>query len=284
MPQESVKNNKSVDVLLSRPFLKRSESVAMSPLISIDESTSARLVHDMNHQGFASLENALDEAALSNLRAYVEEQATRHNNQYFAYHGYPALAGSALAAFGKTPEFKELLSRMHKQGNGHDAPSDEIFPVLRCVQGGTGRKESNAFHYDATVLTVLVPIFTPQEGEQRGDLILFPNLRRVRRWVLVNVIEKALFQNALCRKFISACIDRKILKPATLRIVPGNVYFFWGYRSLHANQACDPAFRRATALFHYGDPHAGSLVTRWILKLNQRRARKVITRTDAPLS
>ena len=256
----------------------------MSPLIHIDEATSARLVNDMNTQGHATLEGALTEDGLNQLRAYVEQQAARHNNQYFAYHGYPALAGSALAALGKSPEFKAMLARLHAQGTGREAASDEIFPVLRCVQGGTGRKESNAFHYDATLVTMLVPIFTPDQGEERGDLILFPNLRKVRSWVLVNVLEKTLFQNALCRKFISACIDRKILKPSTLRVVPGNVYFFWGYRSLHANQPCDPAFRRATSLFHFGDPHAGSLVTRLILKLNQHRARKVVARTDAPLS
>ncbi|MGY4491006.1 hypothetical protein [Pseudomonas sp. TE3610] len=256
----------------------------MSSLIDVDEATSTRLVNDMNRQGFAVLEHALDEAALLELRAYVDQQAARHNNQYFAYHGYPALAGSPLAKLGNTPAFKSLLVRLHAKGRGRPAASDEIFPVLRCVQGGTGRKESNAFHYDATLLTLLMPIFTPTEGSERGDLILFPNLRRTRSWVMINVLEKFIFQNALCRKLISTCIDRGLLKPITLPVVPGNVYFFWGYRSLHANQPCDPAFRRATALFHFGDPHAGSFITRLILKLNQHRARKVIARTDTPLS
>ena len=73
----------------------------MSPLISIDENTSARLVHDMNHQGFATLENALSEDALGNLRAYVEEQAARHNNQYFAYHGYPGAGRQRPGGIGK---------------------------------------------------------------------------------------------------------------------------------------------------------------------------------------
>jgi len=256
----------------------------MSPLIQIDETTSARLVDDMNTHGYATLENALSEDALADLRTYVDQQAIRHNNQYFAYHGYPALAGSALATLGKSPEFKALLARMHTLACGREAASDEVFPVLRCVQGGSGRRESNAFHYDATLLTMLVPIFTPDQGEERGDLILFPNLRKVRSWVFINVIEKALLQNKLCRKLISACIHRNLLKPATFHVVPGHIYFFWGYRSLHANQACDPAFRRATALFHFGDPHAGSPVTRLILKLTQHRARKVIARTDTPLS
>jgi hypothetical protein len=146
--------------------------------------------------------------------------------------------------------------------------------VLRCVQGDSGRRESNCFHYDASLVTVLLPIEIPQQGVDCGDLIIFPNLRRVRSNVLFNVLEKALLQNALSRKLISAAIRRKLLQPKKLQLVPGNLYLFWGYRTLHANESCDPANRRATAIFHYGDPHAGSLATRLILKLNQRRARR----------
>lgn len=251
----------------------------MSHLFTLDESTSQRLANDMNRFGFGVLENALTPDVLGELRNYVETQAARHNNQYFAYHGYGALADSPLAAAGMSAEFREQLARLHEQGSGQQAPSSQIFPVLRCVQGNSGRKESNAYHFDATLLTLLVPIFTPQEGKDRGDLVMFPNLRKVRASVLVNALEKALFQNRLSRRLLAWCIDRGWAKPKLLRIVPGNVYFFWGYRSLHANQPCDPAFRRATALFHYGDPHAGSLTTRLILKLNQHRARKAVARS-----
>jgi hypothetical protein len=32
-------------------------------------------------------------------------------------------------------------------------------------------------------------------------------------------------------------------------MIPGNLYFFWGYRTVHANEACDPDKIRATALW-----------------------------------
>jgi hypothetical protein len=115
-------------------------------------------------------------------------------------------------------------------------------------------------------------------------LVLFPNLRKVRRSVLFNAAEKVVYQNPLCRRLMGWCIERGWLKPLLLRMKPGNVYFFWGYRSLHANQPCDPAHRRATALFHYGDPHAGSLTTRMILRLNQHRARRAVARSKSQAS
>ncbi|KTC41944.1 hypothetical protein AO269_07960 [Pseudomonas putida] len=227
----------------------------MSHLFNLDESTSNRLAVDMNEQGYAVLENALAPYVLEELRAYVDDQAARQH-----------------------------LARLHEQGQGHAAPSDQVFPVLRCVQGHSGLKESNAFHFDATLLTMLVPIFIPEQGKDRGDLVLFPNLRKVRGSVLFNAVEKVLYQNPLCRRLMGWCIERGWLKPLLLRMKPGNVYFFWGYRSLHANQPCDPAHRRATALFHYGDPHAGSLTTRMILRLNQHRARRAVARSKSQAS
>ncbi|QHM71541.1 hypothetical protein C7M51_01831 [Mixta intestinalis] len=145
--------------------------------------------------------------------------------------------------------------------------------MLRCVQGESGKRKSNAFHYDASVITMLLPIEIPQQGTARGDLVLFPNLRRFRSSVLFNVLEKMLMQNGLSRRLLTWAIKQRLVKPMTLHLQPGNLYFFYGYRSFHANGACDPAFRRATALFHFGDPHYGSLLTRSIVKVNRLLAK-----------
>ncbi|CAM5498051.1 Phytanoyl-CoA dioxygenase OS=Stutzerimonas stutzeri OX=316 GN=CXK95_10520 PE=4 SV=1 [Stutzerimonas stutzeri] len=98
--------------------------------------------------------------------------------------------------------------------------------------------------------------------------------------MLLNVLEKALVQNTFTRKLISLGIRLHLLRPQRLRLVPGNLYLFWGYRSLHANEPCNPAYRRATAIFHYGDPHAGSLLTSLILAVNQHRARRASQISD----
>jgi hypothetical protein len=252
----------------------------MSPLLRNDSTSIALLVNDMDQQGHAVIEHAFSPQALEDMRLYVKREAVRHNGQYFAYHGLKALAASPMAELAASPALTTTLDRLHRHATGASAASSEVFPVLRCVQGGSGARESNAFHYDATLLTVLVPIFIPEEGEQRGDLVLFPNLRPVRSSVAINVLEKALLQNKVSRRLLRHGIEAGWFKPQTLRLVPGNLYVFWGYRSLHANQPCSPDVTRATALFHYGDPHAGSLSTRLILKLNQQRARRSVARSD----
>lgn len=241
---------------------------------SVDAEMYQLIVREMNNTGYSCVANFLTQDQLKSLQDQVRTDAEKHNGHYFAHHGGDAIKNSLLGVLGAAPEFREMLAGIHQAGAGKASFSDAIFQVLRCVQGDSGRRESNCFHYDASLLTVLLPIEIPQHGADCGDLIVFPNLRRVRSNVLFNVLEKTLLQNALSRKLISAAIRRNLLKPKKLQLVPGNLYLFWGYRTLHANEPCDPASRRATAIFHYGDPHAGSLATRLILKLNQRRARR----------
>lgn len=240
----------------------------------VDNETQARIASEIDKNGFSSITGYIDDLLLTQLRTQLSVEASKHCGGYFSYHGAGAFTGTSLGDLGISSQLQTLLEGIHRHGAGKAPHSKQIFQVLRCVQGATGLKESNYFHFDATLLTALVPIEIPQEGDARGDLILFPNLRRVQSSVLLNVLEKALLQNALSRRILTAAIRLRWLKPRRLQLVPGNIYFFWGYRTLHANEPCHPTCRRATALFHYGDPHAGSLTTRLILKLNQRRARR----------
>lgn len=232
------------------------------------------IANEMSHKGSSCIANFLSTEQLMSLRESVRSEADKHKGSYFAHHGGKEIESSLLGALGASPEFRNILESVYQAGAGRSAYSDEILKVLRCVQGNSGRRESNCFHYDASLVTALLPIEIPQVGVDRGDLLLFPNIRRIRSNVLINVVEKALLQNALSRKLISTAIRHKFLRPEKLQLVPGNLYLFWGYRTLHANEPCDPDLRRATAIFHYGDPHAGSFATRMILKLNQRRARR----------
>lgn len=240
----------------------------------IDVPAHQLIAKEMCEKGSSCIVNFLTQEQLLTLQNSVKADADKHSVRYFAHHGGIAIESSLLGVLGAAPEFKQMLGNIYEMGNGKRAYSDEVLKVLRCVQGRSGRRESNCFHYDASLVTVLLPIDIPQNGIDRGDLMLFPNLRQVRSNVLFNVLEKMLLQNSVSRQLITAAIRHNLLKPEKLQLVPGNLYLFWGYRTLHANEPCDPGSRRATAIFHYGDPHAGSFATRLILKLNQRRARR----------
>ena len=246
----------------------------MSLIANIYPNDVSQLLQSIETQGYAVLENAVTDEGLSWFRQWIEEVSGGSGQGYHAIFGdVEKIDHTPLAALSENGDFRQLMQSMAEKSLGRPLPEQNILAVLRCVQGESGKKKTNTFHYDASVITALLPVEIPLQGEARGDLVLFPNLRPFRASVLFNVIEKSLMQNRLARYLLTKAIKCRLLKPMTLYLKPGNLYFFYGYRSLHANGACDPAFRRATALFHFGDPHYGSTLTRSIVKLNRLLAR-----------
>ncbi|AHF66954.1 MULTISPECIES: hypothetical protein [Pseudomonas] len=252
------------------------------PLIpAFDALQIQHLANDIDAQGFTTLTNILSDTDLEQLRAFTDSQASKHPGEYFAYHGEKSLGESLLASLWSDPTFKQLMASLYRHAALQESPSEQIFPVLRCIQGSQGVRESNCFHFDASLVTALIPIYIPVDGEECGDLMLFTNARKLRNNVARNVVEKALLQNRFSRWLTCAAINRGWLRPTVLKLQPGNIYLFWGYRSLHANQPCSPGLKRATAILHFGDPHSGSTLTRLILGMNQGRAARVSAQTSS---
>ena len=241
--------------------------------LSVDDAV-ARLAARMDRNGFAVLENYLSPDMLEQGRAFVSQQVLQRDGEYFAIHGIEALSGTLAGDLALSEPLRETLRELYKVQTGRQpSPEEQVFPVLRCLQGRSGLKQSHFYHFDATAVTALLPLFIPTEGEHCGDLIIFPNLRPVRFNVLVNVIEKAVLHNGVSQKLVAWAVRRGWLRPIRLKLEPGNLYLFWGYRSLHANEQCDPALLRATALFHFGNPHHDSRLARLLLGTNKRRAK-----------
>jgi hypothetical protein len=85
---------------------------------------------------------------------------------------------------------------------------------------------------------MLVPLFIPSAGAgMSGELVVFPNRRPFRRSAIVNVFEKVFAQNRFYRKRIIRNFNRAPEK-YSVQLIPGNVYLFWGYRTLHGNLRC----------------------------------------------
>ncbi|MCW2293209.1 hypothetical protein M2262_003259 [Pseudomonas sp. BIGb0408] len=245
-----------------------------------DPQVVPRIVNEMESQGYSVIEGFLSEEQLQAARTHVNYEVERHHHEYFAMQGQDAVRGSIFEEMSVSPQVMDLFRDIYKTGTGQPPRSPDIFPALRCLQGKTGKRESYYFHYDAAALTALIPLVTPSEGRDCGDFIFFPNLRNIRSNLYVNILEKALMQNTLTQKLVTFAVKRSWLKPAKIKIVPGNAYFFWGYRSLHANEPCDPNALRSTVLLHYGEPHSReNLASKLLLGWNFRRARVINERT-----
>lgn len=241
-----------------------------------------RIVRDMDGQGYAKVAGFFPPATIAEARNWVMRELDKHGGEYFSYIGRDAVRGSPMAELGGAPALRRALAGIYERGVGRRAPRSGIFQVLRVLSGVSGLKEAHQFHYDAYVVTALVPIAIPnQAGERRGDLILYPKLRPIRSNVLVNVLEKMLLQNPVGRWMARAPVTRRLLKAKVLRMAPGDIYFFWGYQSLHGNEPCYASSVRSTALFHFADPHENSFLVAAIQRVRHRREQRIRERAVA---
>ena len=224
------------------------------PLLSDDVLT--KIVDDMNNRGFGIAVDCIDPGSLTSLRSFIENKVADNGGEYIAFAGVERVRGTCLENLPSSPEFIRAFKVIYEKGTGKTAPSVPFYQLLRCLSGKSGDKHAFFFHYDSYVVTALIPVIIPLEGKS-GDLIMLPNTRKIR-WYVRNLIDKVLLDNKLSQVLLKYLTSAGRLRATKVRLSPGNVYFFWGCRSIHANEPCDPEKIRATALFHYVDPHASS--------------------------
>jgi hypothetical protein len=210
----------------------------------------------MNTFGWGILSDYLAPADLKGLANFIERAVEGNGGQYIAFSGREPVAGTLLEELGRSPQLTKLLAGLYQAGLERPAPRQGLYQLLRCLKGQSGLRQSLRFHYDSYVVTALLPIIIPAEGAA-GHLIMLPNTRPVRSNYLFNLLDKIILDNPLTQWFLRLGY-LNFLPFKLVEMVPGNLYLFWGYRSIHANRPCDPDQIRATALFHFGDPHTGN--------------------------
>lgn len=221
------------------------------------------LVDSINLQGYAVLPGWATADELSELQALVRRTVSSRGNQYVALNGSQAVSGSLLHDWGTSPEFLDLCQRVVTEGTGRKTTEQGLHQVLRCLIGLQGQRESLIFHYDSFVLTTIMPVCMPV-GSSPGDLLMLPNHRPIRSSYVRNLCDKLLIDNRWTQRRFAKLHKRQARAFTQVRMQPGNMYLFWGYRSLHTNLPADPSALRATAVFHYQNVHDRSSLARRI--------------------
>lgn len=232
---------------------------AMSKLAAISDDEVCAIARRIDGDGIYCMSSFLLDEDLRRLREFVALALASGGNQTISLNR-DALAGSGLDDLANLAAFKSLFSRLYSFGCGRPAPEIKFHQILRCLTGETASEHSFLFHYDSYAITALIPIEIPTVG-QRGDFLIIPNTRGIRSNYVLNLIDKAIIDNHLTQRFLKSRMQ-KIGAVKRVALVPGSLYFFWGYRSIHTNEPVDKGEVRATALFHYADPHENSYLKR----------------------
>ena len=223
--------------------------------LSDDEIFS--LVRDIDRDGYAVLPRYILHSDITVLQHFVRDAVAAAGNRYTALSGPAPVAETVLGKMASSPALRRICMRAYEIATSRPASDQPYYQVLRCLTGSSGREHSMKFHFDSYVLTLLLPIEVPR-GKDSGELIVLPNIREIRRWYASNLIDKLLLDNRVTQRVLRVLAKSHPQRFVRIPLVPGNLYFFWGYRSIHTNAPCDADKIRATALFHYVDPHEGS--------------------------
>ena len=129
-----------------------------------------------------------------------------------------------------------------------------MYKVLRVVTGKKSRKVSLDYHFDAHALTLLVPIYIPnRKMSDNGNLLIYKNLRKLHKNLFLNILQKLFYQSYFFSKLLNFRLFKNFFGEQTLNLIPGNIYIFNGFRTLHTNLPVHPEDVRATILIHYHD-------------------------------
>jgi hypothetical protein len=215
----------------SEDFDRRSRPVL--PEIG-DEAVDA-LVQDIKKTGFAVIPNYIESVDIEHLRSFVESKVAANGDEYLGLMGKAAFEATMLDAIAESPKFLNLIHRLYEKGYGRPPPPQTLYQVLRCLKGQSGLKHSYFFHYDSYVVTALLPIVIPETGSA-GHLVMLPNSRNIRSSYGRNLFDKVMVDNKVTQKILRYFARSRQFGFLQIPIVPGNLYLFWGYRSIHANE------------------------------------------------
>ena len=234
-------------------------------------------INKLEKEGFYCFENLIDKSQLDSLVQLVKEKLSENNNKYF-FLANQKLNNTIINDKEFISIFEKIFENISLNLNLKNANKQEIYKVLRVITGNKNEKESYRYHFDAHLFTVLVPIIIPErEKSHNGDLIIFPNIRKVINSLYLNIIQKIIFQNRFTKFLLKNNYIFKN-KSVLLKLKPGNVYIFYGYRTLHGNQSIDYRDVRATLLLHFYDIFNDSKLIKLNRKLRLKNENKTINK------
>ena len=210
------------------------------------------IFNEFNTKGLVEINNFLNIEEINHLKNFTDIKYIKNNKNNFF-----------LAGKNFEEEFKDDLNIINKVQNLFENLSSllkfkinckNIYKVLRVVDGKESKKESHRYHFDAHLLTVLIPIYIPDNfNYKNGDLVISPNFRKLSKSLIINIIEKIVYQNFIFNKILHIKFFRDLLNFKQLKLKVGNLYLFNGYRSLHGNLEINSIDKRATLLLHCYD-------------------------------
>ena len=233
-------------------------------------------ITNLDHKGFHTIKNFLNIAELKVLNKLVDKNLKVNNHNSF-FITNDDLKKTFIGKKKFLNKFYSILHKLSTLGKLNNFNEKKIYKNLRVISRSKMHSNSFDFHFDAHKYTILVPIKIPRSKNenQNGDLIIFPNLRNETTSLTKNIFYKIIFQSKIIKILLKFLTTKNLIKKIKIKLKPGNIYIFNGFKSLHGNEPVGSGLIRATLLLHYYDLFEDSL----LVSLN-RNFRKYIERNN----
>jgi len=251
------------------------------------EKKIKEIINAIDKNGFVSIDKAISPSLLDELIDEIE-RISQEKKKYFSIIDLWSNKNSAFNQFKTSTSltffidklasiyFSSFLTGQRLKETLEDKNNANVLRVI------SGVNSSMRFHYDRTLITILIPIIIPKKNiEDSGHLITINNFRKVRKYSITSLLDKLLIQNRISQKMISFLnFNESQIKIMT----PGNIYIFNGYRTIHGNYPVSDDALRATFLIHIGDPHKNSKILKFfteiVTSLGKIRGEKIFTKPN----
>lgn len=240
------------------------------------------LAKRFEEHGLVHLENVLSPEQIDILKKFtLDNLKENHNKSFFL----TSKSNHKISDFFKQNEeilkkINSIIYDLSKELKLKNFQDKKIYSVLRVLHNKRIKKESYNFHFDAHVITLLVPIIIPnRENSDNGHLLISPNLRKTTNSILKNVIEK-LFYQFILKSFNRKKFALKFLKLKKIILKPGSLLIFNGFRSLHGNLEIDEKDTRATLLIHFYDQFHNSKLVQMNRDIRIKKEKLIIKRNS----
>lgn len=243
------------------------------------------LANELDDHGVVRLQGVISDEWLDAMRGSVTGYIAANADRDFFIDQADSEVGSPPHRL--VSAVRQLFSETTSLRRPNAGSTDDALHCSMLVRTGTARTlRSHLFHYDACVLTMVVPVYIPQGPIGTcGELAAFGNKRPYRRFLTSHLVETMLTHNTLFRRFVT----KKVHDAPDKYVVdfqPGDAYLFWGYRTYHGNLGCAPGLLRTTLVLHYGQVHpvGRALKVAWRFSRSRRDLRRLQTLPAVPAS
>ena len=205
-----------------------------------------RIRAEMDETGMSVVENFLHPDFLAELRTSVDELTPIcYQNGKRKYLVGTDLENTGFYEVAFSDFVVKLSNDILKAYHVQLEPAD-IHPAMNILVGDQGQDRVRDWHFDATYLTIAMPVVMPAPtGERDGKFRIWPNVRPFSQNKL---------QHRLYCKVAKTDLFQRMAKNYAINFVPGNLYFFYGFRSLHGTDDLDTSKLRANCLINFGGP------------------------------